>query len=298
MKLQTAILLTLAYSAQFEYPLTTRELYIRLIRIGEDKRLTSKQTFVEALVELVVQGFVRYDDEYWALSGQETLSQTRTERALATQEKFIELKPLLRFMNWLPGVAGVAITGSAAVQNASAEADVDFLIVTEKNRLWLIRPLVVFFAYLYGKRRTWAREEKNSWCFNLWLERDSLAQPTQTHSLYVAYEVCQAQWLISNQNCKESFYYRNAWAASYLPNFYSWSKVRGVPSTTTRTSATYWPVVSELATIANLVGYGVQRAYMHRHITREKVQYNAAFFHPRDTSSQVSRSFRAIVERL
>lgn len=298
MKLQTAILLTLAYGAQFEYPLTTHELYLRLIWSWEDKNLFSKQAFVIALTELEARGFVRYDGEYWALPGQESFSQTRTERALATQEKFVELKPLLRFMNWLPGVAGVAVTGSAAVQNATAEADVDFLIVTEKNRLWLIRPLVVFFAYLYGKRRTWAREEKNSWCFNLWLERNSLAQPTQTHSLYVAYEVCQAQWLISNDSCKESFYYRNVWAAAYLPNYYSWSKVRGVQFTTTRTSRTYWPVVSELATIVNLMGYGVQRAYMHRHITREKVQYNAAFFHPRDTGSQVSRSFRAIVERL
>lgn len=310
------LLATLCYTAQFGYPLTVGEVLLRKISIstkhkpplqspdqGFNSRAdlwSSPEVVLESITRLIAAGLVSYLGGYLFLVGSEGFVAARTHRKITTASKFKELEPLITFLRKLPGIAGVAITGSAAVFNASSDDDVDVLIVTENHRLWLLRPLVVFFAFLYGKRRTWYREEKNSWCFNLWLERRSLAQPKSSRSLYVAYEVCQAKWLLDVGGCKQSFLRQNVWVARYLPGYYSWCKKEPVVYEVAKEAQelSYWPGVSEVATAANYLLFVLQRLYMHAHMTRERVGSSFAFFHPRDTGFIIKHNYRAIVSGL
>lgn len=311
--LDRELLLTVCYSAQFSYPLTISELVLRRLSLrrprtslhrGPTKTSTTQVTqdtpgqIFTSILSLIDAGLLVYQRGYLCLPGREEDIVVRVRRTQSTEQKFLEIQPLLRFLRKVPGIAGVAVTGSAAVGNAEADDDVDFMIVTNNERLWLLRPLIVFFALLYGKRRTWQREEKNSWCFNLWLERRSLQQPVSARSLYVAHEVCQAQWLLDNGGCKDEFLASNAWVARYLPSYYSWRKVAAVPYQDMRHQSPYRPILSELATAANWVLYFLQRIYMRPHMTRERVAPGFAFFHPRDTGFIIQRNYRDIVNEL
>ena len=294
------ILLTLSYSAQFQYPLTVAEVVRRWIAafpttsLQESTDFTELKQVAESIIRLYQTGLVSYSDGFVFLNGTTQDLFTRRHRTAATTSKFTELEPLITFLRKLPGIAGVAVTGSAALYNAAPDDDVDIMIVTENNRLWLLRPLIVFFAFLSGKRRTWYREEKNSWCFNLWLERGSLAQAKQSRSLYVAYEVCQAQWLLDVDNVKQSFLRQNNWVGRYLPFYYRWCKDQSVKYSVQHTPI-YLPLVAEVASALNLVLFVLQRMYMRTHMTRERVSLQAAFFHPRDTKTIVTTGYQKLL---
>lgn len=291
--LEQRLLLTLAYTAQFSYPLTTQEWLQR--SIGTNRY--SKQDFSNAITTLVTDGHVCYKNGFWYIPGKESDTAVRERRMTATQQKFVELTVLTNFLRKIPWVIGVAITGSAAMNNAEADDDIDILIVTKNNRLWLVRPLVILFAFLQGKRRTWSSEEKNSWCFNLWLERSALTQPEATRSIYVAYEVCQTKWVIDREGTQAAFYSLNSWVNRYLPYYFrsisQEKKAREVVQ-----SPVYVPLISEILTASNYCWYIAQRLYMHRHMTRECVTYSYAFFHPRDTRTVISQGLRDIVDKL
>lgn len=286
--ISTKLILTLAYSAQFSYPLKLSEWFIRCVG-----KLTRKE-FCQQASFLIKSGFVNYMGDRVFIPGKEKDSPLREEREQSSKTKRFELQPLLRLLASIPWIEGVAITGSAAVNNAGEQDDIDLLIVTAQNRLWLVRPLVIFFAFLKGKRRSWASEEKNSWCFNLWLERSTLQQPAKTHSLYVAYEVCQAEWLIDKNSTRLAFLNANKWVSTYLPQYYSY-RLHQPTQLEQATEQLAWPIVDELLTIGNLLSYGAQRIYMARHMTRERVTLHMAFFHPRDTQRVISHGLHAIV---
>jgi predicted nucleotidyltransferase len=291
--LEQRLLLTLAYTAQFSYPLTTKEWLER--SIGTNR--FSKHEFLNSITALVTGGHVCYSNGFWCIPGKESDSAVRERRMTATQQKFVELTVLTTFLRKIPWVIGVAITGSAAMNNAEADDDIDILIVTQNNRLWLVRPLVILFAFLRGKRRTWSSEEKNSWCFNLWLERSSLSQPTTSHSIYVAYEVCQTKWVIDRAGTQAAFYSLNSWVNRYIPYYFkSISSAKNVREVVK--SPIYVPLISEILTVSNYCWYIAQRLYMHRHMTRERVAYSYAFFHPRDTRTVISEGLRDIVDKL
>jgi predicted nucleotidyltransferase len=293
--LERELLLTLFYTAQFQYPLTTAELILRKVQLGSQK--FSSQAIKQVVATLITNQKVAERDGYLFISGTADALELRAARKAATEKKLLELQPLVQFLNQLPGVSGVALTGSAALDNAGEDDDIDLMIITENNRLWLIRPLVILFAYVYGKRRSWQKEEKNSWCFNLWLERKSMAQPRKTHSLYIAYEVCQTKWLLDVDDCRRSFFKQNVWVQKYLPTYY---QVKAQKKAWHRKTAlvTYLPVISEVLTLSNYILYILQRLYMRSHMTRERVGLHFAFFHPRDTQRMISQGLHAIVEKL
>jgi len=48
----------------------------------------------------------------------------------------------LEFIKWIPGLRMVGIGNSVSMNSASKNSDIDLFIVTDKNRMWLVRILV------------------------------------------------------------------------------------------------------------------------------------------------------------
>jgi hypothetical protein len=213
---------------------------------------------------------------------------TREKRFPTSSQKRAELLPLLAVCRWLPWVSGVAITGSLAMNNADEHADADVMIITENNRLWLVRPLMVLFSFLYGKRRSWNKEEENSWCLNLWLERKSLSVPLAQRSVYTAHEVIQADWQLSKAGTAREFYLANRWVANYLYH-YHFTSVKEQPTFITI------PVLTQLLDVANYAAFQLQKWYMKTHMTQERVHLSSAFFHPRDTRSLIVKNWKKMI---
>lgn len=202
------------------------------------------------------------------------------EKRALTLQKMTQASPLLTFCRWLPWVRGVAVTGSLSVFDPKKPTDdVDFMIVCAPNRLWLTRPLLVWFSQLFGRRRTWKKEEPNSWCFNLWLEESALKVRSADRNYYLAHEVCQAWWLISKNDVGARFLAVNSWASVWLPRLFQISlfRTRGVQSDLDVVCMP-WPF-STILDWGNHWAYTLQRHYMRPHQTTEKVSKRKAAFH-------------------
>ena len=292
------ILLTLSYSNIFSKPLTEEEIGQRLLAPTSKTvpRLLAKGGALavgKALAALRQLGLVRKTGQFWQLASiSADLAKVRKRREVFSQAKLNELQPFLDFCRRIPWIAGVAVTGSVSVMNAEAKDDTDLMVVVQRERLWLVRPILVLFSFLKGKRRSWNHEEENSWCLNLWLEETELAIQPDRWGVYLAYEVVQAKWLLATGGIDQRFLKKNIWIKHYLPNF----PPAQYQLDTTASEGINW--ATKLITQVNNGAYYLQRWYMQPHITREKVSLQAAFFHPRDTISWINSRWQKLLKKL
>ncbi len=299
-QLERSIILTLAYTHQFSYPLTLSEIYSRLI-FPTNGGSVQKKLFVAAIIQLLSKNRIVREKNYFLLNSglAQELVQHREDRLRFSQQKIADLQPLLAFLSSLPWVTAVGITGSVAMHNADRHDDTDILMIVQPYSLWLLRPFVILFAWYHQKRRSWNTEESNSWCFNLWLETTQLKIPAHQHSLYTAYEVVQVYWVIDKCCIEKKFVQKNAWIYKYIPILFN--KKHELP-VTCKNRAVLTRLLLLLHAVwvmpLNSILYLVQWWYMLPHMTREKVYLNSAFFHPRNTRGIITDRWKQTLKNL
>lgn len=290
--LERSILLTLGYTHQFSYPLTSIELYYRLLNVSQ----VSGSAFVASLKALSASHLIIWDNPYISLGSVSPLIGSREKRSLNSQKKIRELHPLLKFASCIPWIQAVGLTGSVAMKNASEFDDTDIFMVVEPHSLWLIRPCIVLFSLFRKKRRTWNKEEPNSWCFNLWLEGNKLAMPSKKRTMYTAYEVCQVVWMFDRTNVRQRFLLDNSWVRTYLPRYHSRLLAQKNLIKKNWFIKIVLAVFFPITIVLNTLSFVVQWWYMRPHMTRERVTLHTAFFHPRDTHGIISERWKDAIQ--
>jgi hypothetical protein len=295
LELQKQILLTLSYSQVFFKPLSAEEIALRLMYSNNFKNAYSPTEISRAIFSLSDKKLLVEHGGYWQLTTTKNdLSVLRKKREQLSNLKIKELQLFLSFVKTITWIEGVAITGSVSVKNAEAKDDVDLMIIVQAGRLWLVRPILVLFSFLCGKRRSWNHEEYNSWCLNLWLEVNSLAVHPDKRSIYTAYEVCQALWVLDRNGTNNKFLKANEWVEQYLPVYFSnlvQRKNLKLSSSHRVDSQGFWSAVNDQA-------YLLQRWYMKRHMTTERVGKSFAFFHPRNTKRNIFQAWKKSISAL
>lgn len=300
---ELSIIFTLAYSDQFSFPLTSAEIWARLIQLDQTaKRGVTLRHFERALKQLLQQRVIEISNNYFFLAGRAQLTDIRGHRAEIAREKLTEVRQLQKILRFFPGIKAVFVTGSAAMENAEQDDDLDLCVIIAVNRLWLNRLLIVTLSWFLGKKKTRTDEGKHGWCFNLWLDEAHLQLPAKSRTLYQAYEVIQAKPIWGSSETIRNFYLENNWLKSYLPHFDLTEKVANNPvpswfhSPRPRVSKTPW--LANLLDQLNNLSYQLQILYMSRHRTSEKVAAGFAFFHPRPTANLIEVGWLEAIRRL
>ncbi len=184
---------TIAYADIFDYPLTGEEL--RRFLIKGDSLPPGKKSF-------------------YHLPGRAGLIYLRRQRQNFSRLKWPIARKAARVLSLIPSVKLVAVTGALAMNNSDKDDDIDLMIVTAKNRLWLTRlaALVLLFPWLRRQRRV-----NNRICLNLWLDDSVLAIKRQ--DLYIAHELCQARPVFERNGAYQKFIAANLWYKKFLPNW-------------------------------------------------------------------------------
>lgn len=290
--LARAVLVTLAYTDQFEFPLLADEVYRRCLSLELERTSFSRKKVEQTLSSLCQHGLVEQVNgkgkTYFCLCGRSATVEQRLRKEAAAATKQQEIQRFLSFARRVPWIHAVYLTGSQAMNSADPHSDVDFMIITQPGRLWLSRILVSFFAQLHGKRRSWNREEPGSWCFNLWLDTTHLAVDVTKRDSYHAYEVLQARPLWTRNGTDAVFYYDNRWINQF---FY------GIEEMDKRPPAQSAFPENPFFTFFDWLAWTFQAWYMQRHQTTEKVGRGYAFFHPRDTGKVITDGWRQSLER-
>ncbi len=288
--LPTQILFTLAYTDQFDFPLTESEISSRLIAL--DGKSSSLIDVSKTLSQLVSQKKVGKNGQYYFLPGRDQIVALRESRQKVAEEKWQEIQVLKTFAHLLPDVLVVFVTGSLAMNNTDLDDDIDLLVVTKRHRLWLTRFQLILLSFLLGKKKRRFDEGKHGWCFNLWLDEDHLAVPELKRDLYQAYEVVQARPLFVRDQTVVSFYKKNEWLKEYLPLVKLLSSRKLLFADR---KPAFW---SALVDVLDEMAYWLQKQYMKSHQTTERVSGGFAFFHPRPTTRLVKEGWLTSIQRL
>lgn len=198
--LEAAIWRTIAYVDGFDYPLTAVEIH----------RYLEKQQTTLAKVEasLIHNTSLSFLNGYYTLPDRESIVKTRAERTQIAQQLWPHATYYAQLIAKLPFVRMIAVTGSLAMNNVTADADVDYLIVTEHGRLWLTRALIIVVVKM-------AMKQEIILCPNYILSQNNLHFNQQ--NLYTAHELSQMIPL-SGLNIYGQMRKQNEWTTHYLPN--------------------------------------------------------------------------------
>ena len=282
-----AILNTLIYADIFDYPLTSSEIHKWLIK-GQSQGLS--------LTELIEKNLIQKTKSYYHLPGRQNIVPLRLSRRHFSQLKLQKAKRIAKILSLIPSIRLITVTGALAMNNSDKNDDIDLMIITKNNRLWLTRLIVYLFFFTFfrqssrvpnhqrsaAKRKTVRnlQQFKDKLCLNLWLDESALVIPKSRRNLYTAHEICQIKPLLDKKNTYQNFLSSNSWVKKYLPNA---TKLNGseLPAACSEAKGSSEPSALNLL---NSLAFKLQHIYMKPKITNETISLNSAFFHPRPTA--------------
>jgi hypothetical protein len=205
-EIEEAIFRTVLYADVFHFPMSVREIHHFLI---------ADEPFELSLIEQTIATSPRLADllttngHYYACAGRGDLIPLRIERERASQELWSRALFYGKWLARLPFVRMVALTGALAMRNAAdADDDVDFILVTADQRVWLARAFAIVLVRL-------GRLRGITLCPNYVLAESALEQGQ--HDLFIAHEVVQMV-PIFGFDAYHAMRACNPWVADFLPN--------------------------------------------------------------------------------
>lgn len=149
----------LRYFHMFRFPLFIEELQkysgavvtIEQLRLILDELIASRELFV-------------YKDLYM-LENDRSLADRRLKSIKKAAVRMKEAHRTGAIISRFPFVKSVCISGSLSKGYADDTSDIDFFIITEKNRLWICRSLLHVF-----KKFTFLNNTQHSYCMNYFLD--------------------------------------------------------------------------------------------------------------------------------
>ena len=199
-----AAIRAVAYADVFDYPLRAVEVH---------RYLHGTAATLEATERALARcsgpgGALCQRDGFYALPGRESLVAVRHRRAAIAALLWPAALAYARVIAGLPFVRMVAVTGSLAWHNVDDGGDIDYLIVTEPDHLWVCR-------WLTAALNRAARLEGARICPNYLITTRALAFADR--NLYTAYEVARMT-PITGLGMYRRLRRANRWIEAYLPN--------------------------------------------------------------------------------
>lgn len=170
----------------------------------------------------------------------------------------------------------LGITGSVAAGYPKKNNDIDLIIITKINKLWLIRLKLRFFIMInkIPHRKFGKKEKTDEFCFNLWLDEKSLRLGKEKQNLKNAVDLILMKPLINRNKTYEKFVLVNDWAKKYVATGYN-QKIFNFKFLILKKEIRE----ALLERIINWLMFWLQFLYMKKKIKNEKVGLHEAFFH-------------------
>lgn len=196
----------LGYYDVFNYPLKSAEIHQFLSVDG-----VTPYELEGALAEMVADGKIVKDRGHFFLPhNDDAIVDRRLMMEAHGDRMWGAARRMASLMRHAPFVRGVFVSGQLCRYIADDKSDVDYFIVTEPGRLWIVRTLFVMF------RRTLLFNSRKYFCTNYYVTSENLE--IRERNPYVACEVASLK-PIYNLPLYERFMHRNAWVRSFYPNF-------------------------------------------------------------------------------
>lgn len=254
MSILTSIKKTIKYGEKYRCFLTKEQLFERLI-----SNQVYKKEEINKFIKLKVCKVIKSNNN-------ETLKdkiKKAEELAKTISEKYKDILFL-------------GITGSVAAGYPKINDDIDIIIITKINKLWISRLKLRFFIMMnkIPHRKFGKKEKKDDFCFNLWLDEKVLEIKKERQNLKNAIDLILIKPLINRKKTYEKFINANIWAKKYVATGYN-QKISNFQFIMSKKE------IEEkiFDKIVNWLVFWPQFWYMKRRIKNEKVGLHEAFFH-------------------
>ncbi|MEP0262718.1 nucleotidyltransferase domain-containing protein [Dokdonia sp.] len=192
----------LLYFSLFKYPLTKEE----VVAFSNSK---DPNTVHQELKSLVEGGVIYKIKDFYSCEN----DATQIERRLAGNEGARKIAKkadrMSRLISKFPFVEGVGISGALSKGFFDEDGDIDFFIITSKQRLWVARTLLILYKKIF------LLNSKKYFCVNYFISENSLE--IEEKNLFTATELVTLIPMYGNGSFKR-FYDINTWAYAKFPN--------------------------------------------------------------------------------
>lgn len=282
MKLKKTIINSLCYRAVFNYPLSFYQLSHYLIGCDNwDEEELSFNNLKHSLKNLVNENKINYVYGKYLLSSRSYVNWNEgvgfSEDLIKKAEKTTDI------LKRIPWIKFIGITGAVSAFGAQEDDDIDFLIVTQKNRLWLVRGFVFVILKILGQLRTDDRPERKI-CPNIFLSEEYLSWEKQGRNLFVANEICMLYPLYDKDEMYFRFIKENEWVFNYFINFKVNFDGLGEKN---KNPSVFMKFLEKIA-------YILQKKYMKKRRTTELIQKNRIHFNKQDHTGKILLKYNNI----
>ena len=190
------------YFSLFRYPLTEEEIFaFSEYKDRETLRNRLQRLLEDNIIYKIGDFYLPENNQHWVdrrLKGNENARQV-----------YSKANRVSKFISKFPYVKGVAISGSLSKGYYDDNGDIDFFIITAKNRLWIARTLLILYKKLF------LFNSKKYFCVNYFVGENSLE--LEEKNRFTATELVTMMPMYCNGSFRQ-FYKSNDWAYSILPN--------------------------------------------------------------------------------
>ncbi|HXK35491.1 MAG TPA: hypothetical protein VJZ52_00365 [Candidatus Paceibacterota bacterium] len=220
--MKKAILATLAYYDALGLPLTILEVWHYLVNPGrwgeaEIGNLTGVEVELE---QMVSERQIETRAGFYFLPGRLELVEQRLAKQKIAEAKWKKVKRYLWLVQSLPYIEGLFASGSLGLGFMKPGSDLDILVITRAQRIWLGRLLLTAAMGLLGvRRRKNVLAAPGKVCLNHYIATDALS--IRWHSLYTA-QLYAHLWpvYLKDKKLLEDFNQANNWIQKdYLSNW-------------------------------------------------------------------------------
>jgi len=209
--LEQSIVKTLSYFDLFDHPLTKEELYNYLwqppvVGYGE---------FLEMVSDI-------HDSKhgYYFLPNRQEIVEIRRKKLIAVEEKMKKAFKAAKKIRSVPFLRAIFVCNTVASEQADAESDIDFFIITKTKRIWLTRFFTNLILRLSGLR-SYGNRIKNKVCLSFYVDSENLNLSDLricNEDVYLIYWLHQLVPIYDPDNFHEKLLLANQWTKKYLFN--------------------------------------------------------------------------------
>lgn len=200
-----SIIKTLAYYDIFDYPLKAEEIYYNL---GTNSvSLTEIENEVEQLCKI---GMTFNKNNFYLLRNNENFISRRLEGNRLAKKKLISAYRMTKLISKFPYVRAVLLSGSISKGYMEKDSDVDYFIITQPNRLWVTRLLLMLF------KKVFLLNSRKVFCINYFVDTETLE--IEEKNIFTATELATLI-PIYGKDLYDELYKNNIWIKKFYPNF-------------------------------------------------------------------------------
>jgi predicted nucleotidyltransferase len=124
---------------------------------------------------------------------------------------------IIKYLSFLPGIKLISLCGTVALNQARKASDLDFFVITNRNRIWSVRFLLLMMLEIFGKRKKENKRADRA-CLNHFVAAKTLL--VKHKDLYSAFEYTKMICYLERNKVKKRFFNKNKWICKYFPLFY------------------------------------------------------------------------------